>query len=157
MCFTESFSKTAPTIETKNTLHLLNTIRTSIMASRTTFTDHKDTYQAALVSLFSGKPEDTEEDLSKLLAPNFTLRDQDGTRDFAAFVSHMRWLRQNVPRVTLTITQFLRDGPQVADRHVGITTLEDGTGLKSETFMFGVVAEDGRLVSLVETVNQIKD
>lgn len=69
----------------------------------------------------------------------------------------MRWLRQNVPRVTLTITQFLRDGPQVADRHVGITTLEDGTGLKSETFMFGVVAEDGRLVSLVETVNQIKD
>lgn len=144
-------------IETKNSLHLLNTIRTSIMAYRTTFTDHKDTYQAALVSLFSGKPEDTEGDLSKLLAPSFTLRDQDGTRDFAAFVSHMRWLRQNVPRVTLTITQFLRDGPQVADRHVGITTLEDGTVLKSETFMFGVVAEDGRLVSLVETVNQIKD
>jgi hypothetical protein len=68
----------------------------------------------------------------------------------------MRWLRENVPQVTLTITQFLRDGSQIADRHIGTTTLEDGTVLKSETFMFGEVAEDGRLLSLVETVNQLK-
>lgn len=127
------------------------------MTSRTTFTDHKDTYQAALISLFSGKPEDTEQDLSKLLAPNFTQRDEDGTRDFAAFVAHMRWLRENVPQVTLTITRFLRDGSQIADMHIGLTTLEDGTVLKSETYMFGEVADDGRLLSLVETVNQIKD
>lgn len=127
------------------------------MATRTTFADHKDTYQAALISLFSGKPEDTESDLSKLLAPNFTQQDEDGTRDFAAFVAHMRWLRENVPKVTLTITQFLRDGSQIADRHLGVTTLEDGTVLKSETFMFGEIAEDGRISSLVETVNQIKN
>ncbi|OAQ66579.1 mitochondrial substrate carrier protein [Pochonia chlamydosporia 170] len=127
------------------------------MTSRTTFTDHKDTYQAALISLFSGKPEDTEQDLSKLLAPNFTQRDEDGTRDFAAIVAHMRWLRENVPNVTLTITRFLRDGSQIADMHIGLTTLEDGTVLKSETYMFGEVADDGRLLSLVETVNQIKD
>lgn len=127
------------------------------MTSRTTFTDHKDTYQAALISLFSGKPEDTEDDLSKPLAPNFTQRDEDGTRDFAAPVAHMRWLRENVPKVTLTITRFLRDGSQIADMHTGLATLEDGTVLESETFMFGEVADDGRLLSLVETVNQIKD
>ncbi|KAK2612090.1 hypothetical protein QQS21_001819 [Conoideocrella luteorostrata] len=126
------------------------------MATRATFTDHKDTFQAALISLFSGKSEDTEKDLSRLLTPDFTLRADDATFDFAGFVAHMRWLRENVPRVTLTIVQFLRDGSQLADRHIGETTLDDGTVMKSETFMFIEVAKDGRLSSIVETVRPVK-
>jgi len=38
-------------------------------ATTTNFADKRETYEAALLSLFSGKPEDTEADLSKLLIP----------------------------------------------------------------------------------------
>jgi hypothetical protein len=37
---------------------------------KTTFADQVETYQAAINSLFSGKPEDTEAELSKLFAPH---------------------------------------------------------------------------------------
>ena len=36
-----------------------------------TFTHHPETYGAALNSLFIGRPEDTERDLSKIIGPNF--------------------------------------------------------------------------------------
>lgn len=126
------------------------------MTSPTTFTDTKEAFQAALRSLFSGKPDETESDLSKLLSPEFKLRADDETFDFAAFATHVRWLRQNVLSVSLTIVQFIRDGNQLADRHMGETILKDGTVKKSETFMFVEVADDGRLSSIVETVRQIE-
>lgn len=121
----------------------------------TNFADHKDTYQAALTSLFSGKPEDTETDLLKLFTPTFTQRDDSVMRDFPAFVAHIRHLREILPSVTLTVTQFLRDGSQLAERHNGSTTLPDGSVKGSETFQFAEVAEDGRLAWIVETVRQM--
>lgn len=121
---------------------------------KTTFASNKETYQAALNSLYAGKPEDTETDLSKLLTPDFAQRDNVMTRDFDAFVAHIRWLREILPSVTLTVTQFLRDGAQLAERHSSETTTSDGTVLGTETFLFGEIAEDGRIRWIVETVKQ---
>lgn len=104
------------------------------------------------MSLFAGKPEDTESDLSKLLAPTFTQTDNDGVRDFPAFVAHIRSLREMSLKVTLTVTHFLRDGALVADRHSSSTIMPDGTVSKGETYMFGGVAEDGRLEWVSEVV-----
>lgn len=122
-----------------------------------TFCDKADTYQQALMSLFSGTPEDTESDLSKLLHPSFTLRDDTTTRDFAGFVAHISHIRRALGpnNVNLTVTQFLRDGNQLAERHTSTTKMPDGTARKSETFQFGEIAQDGRIASIVETVKNI--
>ena len=91
---------------------------TQVPTTGTDFADKRETCEAALTSLFSGKPEDTEADLSKLFTPTFTLRDDETTRDFPAFVEHIRFLRGFLPKVTLTVVQFLRDGAQLAERHM---------------------------------------
>jgi len=121
------------------------------MSSRN-FADKLETYEAALSSLFSGKPEETEADLSRLFAPSFTLRYGSEERDFPAFVAHIRHLREILPKVTLTVTQFLRDGKQLAGRHSSSTTLPDGSVKDAETFLFANVADDGRLACIVESV-----
>ena len=117
---------------------------------------NRETYQAALSSLFTGRPEDTEADLTKLLLPTFTQRDDTTERDFQGFVAHMRQLRETLPAgsVTVTLTQFLRDGAQVAERHTASVKLPDGSVQSSETFLFGEVADDGRLAWMIETVRQ---
>ncbi|EFX03598.1 mitochondrial substrate carrier protein [Grosmannia clavigera kw1407] len=120
----------------------------------TNFAAKQESFQAGLLSLFSGNTEDTEADLSKLFHPTFTQQDNDGMRDFPAFVEHIRHLRKILPSVFLVVTQFLRDGTQFADRHISSTTLPDGTVGGAETFMFGEVAEDGRLVWLSEIVRR---
>lgn len=117
-----------------------------------TFTNTKETYQAALRSLFSGRPQDTEADLSQLLAPTFTIDDTKTVMDYAAFVSHIRSLREMAPKVTLDIVQFVRDGPQLAERHTSSMEMKDGQVLWAETFQFAKVAEDGRLEWIVESV-----
>jgi hypothetical protein len=119
-----------------------------------TVCDKVETYQAALMSLFSGKPENTEADLSKLLHPSFTQRDDTTTRDFAAFVAHISHIRQVLSpgSVDLKVTQFLRDGNQLAERHTSTMKMPDGTVRKAETFQFGELAEDGRITSIVEIV-----
>ncbi|OJJ45232.1 hypothetical protein ASPZODRAFT_17450 [Penicilliopsis zonata CBS 506.65] len=118
--------------------------------------DQIETFQAALMSLFAGDPDNTESDLSRLFHPDFTQRDDQTTRDFATFVAHIRWLRENMePGSTqLTITQLLRDGRQFADRHDSTTKMPDGSVARAETFMFGELAEDGRIKWLVETVRR---
>jgi hypothetical protein len=118
------------------------------------YTNDKEDYQAALMSLFSGEPKNTEKDLQKLFTPDFTLRADDTTMDFPGFVKHIQHLREILPTksVNLTVTVFLRDGSQLAERHVSTTTLADGSVLPAETFQFAKVAEDGRISNIVETV-----
>lgn len=120
----------------------------------TSFADQVDTYQAALMSLFSGKPEDTEADLSKLFTPTFTQRDNKASRDFPAFVKHIRGLREILPpgSVNLTVTQFLRDGNQIAERHSSSTKMPNGVTSWAETFMWVEIVDDGRIAWIVETV-----
>ena len=120
----------------------------------TTWADDRVTYEAGLMSLFAGKPEDTESDLQKLFTPDFTIHDvsNSGPMDLPAFIKHMRWLRENVPSVQLTITQFLRDGSQLAERHTSTTIKPDGTAAHAETFQFAEVAPDGRIAWIVENV-----
>ena len=125
---------------------------------KTNFTSSKEHYQAGLTSLFSGNPEDTEADLSKLFTPIFTQEDGQGKRDFPAFVAHIRRLREILPSgVKLTVTHFLRDGTQVANRHSASTVGPDGIVSYAETYMFGGVAEDGRLDWISEVVVRKKN
>jgi len=115
--------------------------------AKATFTDHVESYEATLRSMFVGKGEDTQSDLSRIFTPDFIHYDRDAdnlkTLDFAAFVAHIRWLRDNVPpgKLVLTVTQFLRDGNQLAERHCG-------PGY--ETFQFAEIADDGRIRWIVE-------
>jgi hypothetical protein len=120
--------------------------------TKTNFTSSKEHYEAGLMSLFAGKPEDAEKDLSKLFTPTFTQTDDDGVRDFPAFVAHIRTLREMSLKVNLNVTHFLRDGAQVADRHSSSTIMPDGSVGTAETYMFGGVAEDGRLEWISEVV-----
>lgn len=123
---------------------------------KTTFASNVLTYQAALTSLFTGPPSTTSADLSLLFTPTFTQRDDDTTRDFAAFVAHIAWLRGILPPggANVVCTQFLRDGNQLAERHGGRVVGADGTVGGTETFLFAEVAEDGRLAWIVESVKR---
>ncbi|VUC27260.1 unnamed protein product [Clonostachys rosea] len=122
----------------------------------TSFADNKATFEAALMSLFSGPPENAESDFLKVFTPTSTMRVDDKNFDFASFVAQNRRVRERKPKVSITVTQFLRDGKQFADRHDSTTELLDGTRMAAETFMFGQVAEDGRLAWIVETVRHVK-
>lgn len=122
------------------------------MPSRATFTDSPDTYQATLRSLFAGDPQDTETHLAKIFSPSFKFEASREKYDFAGFVAHMRRLREMKLTVDLTTVQFLRDGNQLAERHVSKTTLQDGTEMRAETFMFAEIAEDGRINWIKEAV-----
>lgn len=129
------------------------------MASKkTTFAENKETYEAALRSLFTGRPEDTENDLVRICDPNFTQRDNNDRRDFAGFIRHIRWLREILPprRITLDVVQCLRDGAQLADRHTSATLDNDGVILsRAETFMLVRLAEDGRIKEIIEQVKML--
>lgn len=126
-------------------------------ATRATFTDQKETFQAALNSFFSGKPKKTEADLARICHPSFTLTAEHEAMNFPGFVKHMTWLRENLPAnsVSLTITQFLVDGNQRADRHSSTTTMPDGTVRGAETYLFAEVADDGRLLWVKEHVMRL--
>ncbi|CAK7219266.1 hypothetical protein SBRCBS47491_003787 [Sporothrix bragantina] len=125
--------------------------------SRTTFSDQKETFQAALNSFFNGKPDETEADLARICHPTFRLSAENEDLDFTGFVKHMRWLRENLPAnsVSLTITQFLVDGNQRADRHSSTTVMPDGKVHGAETFLFAEVANDGRLLWVREHVMRL--
>lgn len=124
----------------------------------TTFANQKDTFQNALMSLFSGKASETEADLSKLFTPTFKHYDEDENkiRDFNGWVAHIRWLREMLTpgSVNLTIVQFLRDGNQLAERHTSTTKMPNGKLGKGHTFQFMEIAEDGRIEWIVETVKR---
>ena len=152
--------------------------------TKATFTNHVSTYQAALNSLFSGSPSQTESDLSFLFTLTFIQRSDNSTRDFPAFVQHIKWLREilepgsvnvcdasssssptsksqptNLLAISneqqVTVTHFLRSGNQIAERHSGDpVTLPDGPRQCGETFMWVQVAEDGRIEWRVETVKK---
>ncbi|KAM0252599.1 hypothetical protein ACHAQJ_007636 [Trichoderma viride] len=122
---------------------------------RATFADSPETYQATLMSLFAGKPQDTEADLAKIFSPSFKFEARE-KYDFDGFVAHMRRLREMKLVVDLTTVQFLRDGNQLAERHVSKTTQQDGKEGHAETFMFAEIAEDGRIEWIKEVV-QLKD
>jgi hypothetical protein len=122
----------------------------------TTWADDKDTYEAGLMSLFAGKPEDTESDLSKMFTPDFTLRYADPIEptlwDLPDFIKHMRGLRESGNSVKLSVVQWVRTGSQLAERHTSTTARPDGALGRAETFQFAEVAEDGRIRWIVETV-----
>jgi len=124
--------------------------------AKATFASRIDTFQAALVSLFSGKPEDTEAEISKIFTPTFKHYDEDSgeIKDFTAWVAHLRWVREILTpgSVSLTVTQFLRDGNQLAERHISTTKMPSGKISPAHTFQFMEIAEDGRIEWIVETV-----
>lgn len=56
----------------------------------------------------------------------------------------------------MTSKQFLRDGNQLAERHIGVTTDLYGSVYSSETLQFAEIAPDGRIAWIVELVDRGK-
>lgn len=129
---------------------------TNIQA-KATFADSATNLGTAINSFLSWTPEATEEDLSELFTPTFIQRDDQTLQEFPAFVKHIRWMREILPRgsVNFRVTQFMRDGNQVAERHSGDPmTLPDGRNQWGETFMWIGLADDGRIEWIVETIKR---
>ncbi|KAF9875076.1 hypothetical protein CkaCkLH20_07342 [Colletotrichum karsti] len=132
---------------------------TSISIQKANLADARETFEAALLSLFTGKVENTESDLEKIFHPDFTFRDsrEDGLvkhKDYADWVKHVKFLRTaDIGLVDFKIVQFLRDGSLLAERHIAQGKGPDGKVVQSETMIFAEIAEDGRVKSIVENVN----
>ena len=56
----------------------------------------------------------------------------------------------------MKVTLYMRDGNHIAERHSGDPmTMEDGSVVLGETYMWIELAEDGRIEGVVETVRKM--
>ena len=116
----------------------------------------KESYQATLLSVFNGTAASTEQDLSAIMAPEFTVTDDETTRDFPAFIARVKGLREMGAKMDLQTVQFISDGRQIAERHLGTLTMGEKV-MKSETWMFVELAADGRMIRVHETTKARSD
>lgn len=84
-------------------------------------------------------------------APEFT-HDHDGVHlDRDRVLAHARAASRNVTAVELDIHSALVQGSSVAARYTLRSTMRKGPELVSRVWMFGELAPDGRLRSIVST------
>lgn len=54
------------------------------------------------------------------------------------------------------VTHYMKEGNHIAERHSGdLVTMEDGSVVHGETFMWIDLAEDRRIEGVVETVRKV--
>ena len=117
------------------------------------FASHRDSYSAALAGMFKGKPEDTENYLTQIFTPDFEMIADGEVFDFTKMIKHMTFLREILPPGgTFETTHFLRDGSQLAERHVSRGQGPEGKIVDAETYQFVDIAEDGRVKKILELV-----
>jgi hypothetical protein len=120
------------------------------------WTSNPEKFAVGFESIFVGDAENTEADLQRLFTPTYT-QDVDGkVLSFPEFVDHIRHLRTATTSIKVKVSQFLRDGNQLAERHTVLVEFSNKPRSEFEVFLFGVVDDDGRLSSVVETVRHAK-
>ncbi|KAH6867797.1 hypothetical protein B0T10DRAFT_451506 [Thelonectria olida] len=116
------------------------------------WTSDQAKFAAGFESIFVGDSENTEDDLKRLFMPTYTQEVDGRVLSFPEFVDHIRHLRTATTSVKVKVSQFLRDGNQLAERHTVSVEFSNKPRSEFEVFLFGVVHEDGRLSSVVETI-----
>lgn len=94
---------------------------------------------------------DLAEALDRHFTPDYRQRTNGEWSDRDSFVQHITRLRSLVRSGHIEVHEELRDGPRYADRHTVTLTQHNGRTSRTEVYLFGEFAPDGRFQRVEET------
>jgi hypothetical protein len=95
-----------------------------------------------------------EATIDRYFAPDYQQRTDGELVGRDGFASHIRALR--AVTVSVSVLDVVREGNRIADRHEVTVTKRDGTTSRLEVYLFGELAEDGRL-RRVDEITRVLD
>ncbi|MFG2313162.1 nuclear transport factor 2 family protein [Streptomyces sp. NPDC048566] len=94
---------------------------------------------------------DLDTALERHFSTDYRQRTDGVWSDRSAFAQHIDRLRSLIHSGHVEVHDEFRDGPRYADRHTVTLTLRDGRTSRTEVYLFGRFAPDGRFESVEET------
>ncbi|MFD5737802.1 nuclear transport factor 2 family protein [Streptomyces sioyaensis] len=106
---------------------------------------------AALTDLLFTPALGLDEAADRHFAPDYRQRTDGGWADRNEFLQHIAHLRTVVADGSIEVHDELSDGLRYADRHTVHVTKNDGSAVRTEVYVFGEFAADGRFRRIEET------
>ncbi|MCF8604244.1 nuclear transport factor 2 family protein [Gordonia sp. HY442] len=110
----------------------------------------------ALHDLLNEHETPLDEAVSRHFTENYRQRTDGDWDDRAGFVQHIAHLRSIVSNVEISILDELQTTNRYADHHIAHITKRDGTEVLQEVYLFGHVADDGRLEQVEEVTMMLR-
>jgi len=98
----------------------------------------------ALTDLLFTPGLDLHEAADRHFAPDYRQRTNGQWDDRDGFLAHIAHLRTVVAEGSIEVHDELYDGSHYADRHTIQVTKKDGSAVRTEVYLFGDFAPDGR-------------
>ncbi|MGW6840123.1 nuclear transport factor 2 family protein [Streptomyces sp. NPDC054958] len=111
---------------------------------------------AALTDLLLNRDLTVEEAADRHFAPEYRQRTDGEWADRAGFLEHISHLRTVVDHGRIEVHEELYDGLKYADRHTVRVTKTDGSTVRTEVYLFGEFAPDGRFSRIEETTMMLE-
>ena len=105
---------------------------------------------AALTDLIFNPGLDLHEAADRHFTPDYRQRTNGRWDDRAGFLDHIAHLRTVVAGGSIDIHDELSDGIRYADRHTVHVVKKDGSTVRTEVYLFGEFAPDGRFRRIEE-------
>ncbi|MEU5693293.1 nuclear transport factor 2 family protein [Actinosynnema sp. NPDC020468] len=107
--------------------------------------------RAALTDLLFTPDLDLHEAADRHFSPDYRQRTDGEWADREGFIAHIAHLRTIVTAGSVEVHDELYDGAHYADRHTVEVTKADGSTVRTEVYVFGEFAPDGRFSRIEET------
>ncbi|MFD7099833.1 nuclear transport factor 2 family protein [Streptomyces xanthophaeus] len=111
---------------------------------------HRTGLAAALTDLLFTPGLDLHEAADRHFAPDYRQRTNGNWDDRDEFLKHIAHLRSVVAEGSVEVHDELYDGLRYADRHTVRVTKKDGSTVRTEVYLFGELAPDGRFRRIEE-------
>lgn len=111
----------------------------------------KASLAAAITKLYTCSDETYPDYLASLFASSVKAIVNDEAMDFGNIEEKIKQLRAG-PKMEFSVLDLLRDGNNFAWRHVGVTALPDGKKMGVQTFAFGELDDEGKVMRQNERV-----
>lgn len=86
-----------------------------------------------------------EATIDRYFTSDYTQRTNGALSGRDGFAAHIRALRAVAAEGIVKVSEAVREGDRIADRHEVTVTTRDGTTSRIEVYLFGELADDGRL------------
>lgn len=106
--------------------------------------------------IFTGAEENIEASVARYFSENYVQVTDGVSIRYPEFLEHVRHLMRVVKRIDIQVLDALRDGDQIADRHIVKIVRNDGANSTIEVYLFGELDRDGRCVSVTETTRVVE-
>ncbi|AUA16406.1 nuclear transport factor 2 family protein [Streptomyces sp. SID8382] len=111
---------------------------------------------AALTDLLLTPGLELTEAVDRHFAPDYHQRTDGRWDDRGEFMAHIAHLRTIVASGSVQVLDELAQGDRYADRHIVDVAKADGSTVRTEVYLFGEFAPDGRFRRIEETTLMIE-